>query len=295
MAGQSDQPFLIVVVGETASGKSTLGVEIAKKYNGEIICADSRTIYKGMDIGTAKPTKVEQEAVTHHLLDVAAPGDLFTAADFQRLAKEAIADIHSRGKIPIIVGGTGLYVDAVVFDYNFSMQADLELRKKLEMLSVEELAYMANKRDIELPTGEKNKRHLIRLLERGRSSDSDRQALREHTLLIGLRVGRSTLRTRIQSRVEVMFRRGLRREVEELRRKYDWKSEALTGIGYREFQAHELAQASMSEVKRQIVQDTLHLAKRQRTWFKRNPHIHWIDDPKEAFRLVDAFLDQSQV
>jgi tRNA dimethylallyltransferase len=295
MAAQSDQPSLIVVVGETASGKSTLGLEIAKKYNGEIICADSRTIYKGMDIGTAKPTKIEQEAVRHHLLDVVAPGKPFTAADFKQLTQKAIADVHSRGKVAVMVGGTGLYVDAVVFDYNFSTQADLKLREKLEGLSIDELIHEVQEQGITVPSGEKNKRHLVRLLERGESNDSDRRALRDRTLMIGLRVARSALRTRIQTRVEIMFRRGLRREVEELRQKYGWESEALTGIGYREFRAHELAQASMSEVKRQIVQDTLHLAKRQRTWFKRNTHIHWIEDPKEAFGLVDAFLDQSQV
>lgn len=111
---------LIVIVGPTASGKTTLAIELARRLDGEIICADSRTVYKGMDIGTAKPTEEEQLFVPHHLLDVVDPGERFTVADFKRLANEAIIDIIGRGKVPIMVGGSGLYIDAVLFDYKFA-------------------------------------------------------------------------------------------------------------------------------------------------------------------------------
>lgn len=290
MAAKPDQPPLIAVVGETASGKSALALEIAKQYNGEVICADSRTIYKGMDVGTAKPSKEEQAEVPHHLLDVAQPGEIFTAADFQRLAQAAIRDIASRGKVPIIVGGTGLYVDSILFDYRFAGQANTEKRAALEALDIGELRTLIEQRGLIPPYNEKNKRHLIRTLEREDEVPVDRHAVRGNTLVIGLQVSRAVLRRRIEERVEQMFRKGLRKEVDELQAAYSWGSEALTGIGYREFKAFYQGNASASEVKRRIVQDTLQLAKRQRTWFKRNPQIEWFASTEEALQRVAAFL-----
>ncbi len=282
---------MIAVVGETASGKSSLALEIAKRYDGEIICADSRTIYKGMDVGTAKPRPEEQAQVAHHLLDVAEPGVQFTAADFKRLAEEAIKDITARGKLPILVGGTGLYVDSIIFDYQFARVANSTERTRLDALDIAQLSALIKERGLSVPENEKNKRYLIRTLERGAGTANDREVLRPRTLVIGLKPSRLQLRQRIESRVEQMFRRGLRREVEELQQKYGWDSEALTGIGYREFRSlYEGHEVSMSAIKRQIVQDTLALAKRQRTWFKRNPHIVWLEEAQQAYPLIDAFL-----
>lgn len=127
---------LVVVVGETASGKTALGVELAKKYNGEIICADSRTVYKGMDIGTAKPTVEERAGIPHHLIDVVEPDEKYQVVMFQRDANQAIADIYSRGKLPIMVGGTGLYVDSVIFDYDFDAKTMKSLREHTLVIGV---------------------------------------------------------------------------------------------------------------------------------------------------------------
>jgi tRNA dimethylallyltransferase len=141
---------LIVIVGPTASGKSALAMQLAERFGGEIICADSRTVYKGMDIGTAKPSAEDQARVPHHGLDLVEPGERFSAVDFKNYATQTIADIRARGKIPFLVGGTGLYVDAVIFDYHFG-QADPELRAKLEALSLEELHEYCRNNNIKLP------------------------------------------------------------------------------------------------------------------------------------------------
>jgi tRNA dimethylallyltransferase len=138
-AGDLKQLPLIVIVGPTASGKTSLAVQLAKKYDGEIICADSRTIYKGMDIGTAKPTLAERAVVLHWGLDLVEPGELFSAADFKRYADQKIEEIRNRGHVPFLVGGSGLYVDAVVFDYAFGVKADPSKRQMLEDWTVEEL------------------------------------------------------------------------------------------------------------------------------------------------------------
>lgn len=286
--GQNDAP-LIVIVGETASGKSALGMELAEKLNGEIISADSRLIYKGMDVGTAKPTKSELSKIQHHLIDVVEPDEEFNVADFKRLALMAIDDIRARGRVPIMVGGTGLYVDAVVFDYTFRRRYDRQIRQRLEAMTLNELQHLALEAGFKEEYRDQNKRRLVRLLEAGAKPHQDRTNIIDNVLMVGLKPSRSQLRLNITNRVEQMFRRGLRREVDELVTRYGWEHEALTGIGYREFEAYYLKEISMSALKRQIVQHTLNLAKRQRTWFKRNKYISWFETAEEAESFI---LDQ---
>ena len=162
-----NKPPLIVITGPTASGKSALAMDIAKKYGGEIICADSRTVYKGMDIGTAKPTEQDQREVPHHLLDVVEPNQPFSAAEFKERANQAICDISARGKLPMLVGGTGLYIDAVLFDYHFGLPADPNRRSDLQAMSVEQLQHVCLEQGIHLPINVRNKRHLVRAIEIG--------------------------------------------------------------------------------------------------------------------------------
>lgn len=277
---------LIVIVGETGSGKSTLAMELAEAIDGEIIAADSRTIYKGMDIGTSKPTTQEQKRVRHHLLDVVEPGQPFSAADFKRLAEAAVSDIRDRGKQPIMVGGSGLYVDSILFDYQFRTKYDAAIRRTLAGKTLDELIKLALEQGFKPEQIDKNRRHLIRLLEAGPTRTSDRDVMIPNTVIVGLRPSRAQLRQNIVSRVELMFRRGLRREVDELVKAYGWENEAMSGIGYREFEDHYFNRASIGQVKRSIVQHTLELAKRQRTWFKRNPAIRWFDEPSKAKRFI---------
>ncbi len=165
MAATPSRPKLLVIVGPTASGKSELALNIAKKYNGEIIAADSRTVYRDMNIGTAKPSLDDQKALLHWGLDLVNPGQRFTAADFKQYAEAKIVDIQKRGKLPLLVGGTGLYIDSVLFDFGFLADFDPKLRKELEQLSVQDLQKIIKQRGYTMPTNYQNKRYLIRVIE----------------------------------------------------------------------------------------------------------------------------------
>src|SRR5664279_1374048 len=176
---------IIVVVGETASGKSALAMELAQKFAGEIICADSRTVYTGMDIGTAKPTLNDQAQIQHHLLDVATLGQPFSASQFKTLACNSINDIHKRHKVPIIVGGTGLYVDSVIYDYKFPSAPAAGLRKELNSLSLDELIDRAELLGLSTQgVDTQNKRRVIRLIENNGQLPA-RLPLRPNTMLLG--------------------------------------------------------------------------------------------------------------
>ncbi len=282
---------VVAIVGETASGKSGLALEVARRWGGELICADSRTVYKDMDIGTAKPTAAERAEIPHHGLDLVTPNETFTAAQFKVYAQAAIEDIWSRGRLPIIVGGTGLYVDGVLYNYSFGGNSSSTLRSQLNNKSVAELATYAEGLGLSISEQtSKNKRHLIRLIERGGETENNKSQY-YNGFITGIKRSKTKLRDRIERRTELMFRQGLRKEYNDLREKYGLESEAFSGIGYQEFIAQEQANTSTSEVKRQIVKNTMNLAKRQRTWFKRNPEIQWAESSEEAIELVGAFLD----
>lgn len=287
-----DDPPIVVIVGETASGKSALAVELAKRYDGEIIAADSRTVYKGMDIGTAKPTVAERQGVVHHGFDIVSPDGQFTAYDFQQLAKKAIGDVASRRKLPIIVGGTGLYIDAFLYGFTFRQLPDKRTRKGLQQLAVPELQERVRAAGLPLPANAANPRHLARLLESGVSPRQNRR-LRPRTLVLGLKLERTELERRIVRRVESMFASGLIEETARLDARYGGNIEALRTPGYRAVMAYLSSAISLNEAKQQFVRADLQLAKRQRTWFKRNKDIHWLtpDDPlAEAGDLVTTFL-----
>lgn len=280
---------LIAIVGETASGKSALAMEIAQVYGGEIICADSRTVYKGMDIGTAKPTIEDRKLVRHHLLDVVHPDEPFTAADFKYLAEQAIADIASRGKIPLLVGGTGLYVDSVLYDFQFLAPGDPAERQRLNELSVPELHELMAERGIALPENSQNPRHLVRALETN-GQVAKRSELRVNTLVMGLSPEREQLQKRIIERVNKMVQEGLVKEVEHLAQRYSWDLDAIRTPGYRAFGAYVRGEIDLDEAKRLFATSDRQLAKRQRTWFKRNKSIQWVNDTDHAKELVQNFL-----
>lgn len=289
--GQKMNKPLIVIVGETGSGKSSLAMDLAKKHDGEIISADSWAVYKHMDIGTAKPSKDDQKEVVHHLIDVVDPDEDYTAGLFKTDALKVMEEIHKRGKIPIMAGGTGLYVDGVIFDFSFMKTSDPTERKYYNSLSISQLIDEINKHGYDL-TGidQRNKRRLIRVLET-EGETPRRSQLRDNTLVLGLRASRTRLRGNIEARVEKMFKMGLRREVLEIAEEFGWDCEGMQGIGYKEFIAWHEGGVSMQHVKRQIIRDTLALAKRQRTWFKRNRNINWIETNEEAYELVEKFLE----
>lgn len=273
---RSESP-LVVIAGPTASGKTSLAIELAERFGGEIICADSRTVYRGMDIGTAKPTAEERERVPHWGLDLVEPGERFTAAAFKAYTLEKIEEIRSRGKIPFLVGGTGLYIDAVIFDYEFGGEPDPEQRRQLEGMPVEELQKYCVKNNIELPTNRQNKRHLVRAIEQKSINTKRRTEPIPNAVIVGIATDHDILRERIHARTEHMFENYVVEEAILLGKKYGWRSEAMSGNIYPLIHQHTEGVLSLDETKQKFETADWHLVKRQLTWLKRNPHIVWKD------------------
>lgn len=282
---------LIVIVGPTASGKTALAVELAQRFSGEIISADSRAIYKGMDIGTAKPTPEEQSRVPHWGLDLINPSERFTAADFKRYANEKIDDIRRRGRVPFLVGGTGLYVDAVIFDYQFGGPADAVKRQELEVLSLEELHEYCNKNNISLPENKFNKRYIIRMIEQGGESAQRRDQPLDHTIIVGIATDRKILRQRIEKRSEHLFESGVVEEATILGKKYGWDNEAMTGNIYRLVHQYLAGELTFEEAKSKNTTLDWRLAKRQLTWFRRNRFISWMELSAARDYLVQTLVN----
>ena len=282
---------LVVIAGPTASGKSALAMQIAQQYDGEIICADSRTVYKGMDIGTAKPTADDQAAVPHHLLDVAEPGQSFSAADFKQRTLQAINDITRRGKLPIMVGGTGLYIDAVIFDYQFGEPADQKRRVKLQAKTIEELQQMCLANGYQLPLNTKNKRHLIRAIEMG-GVMQQRLQLRSNTLVVALTTDRDNLKDKITERAHEMVAAGVLDEAKRLGEKYGWDNEAMTGNIYPILRPVIEGKESLDAALDRFITSDMQLAKRQMTWLRRNPYIIW-GTSEQLKTAIEHFVQQN--
>lgn len=281
---------LVAIVGQTASGKTALALELAERFGGEIICADSRTVYRGMDIGTAKPTTSERAKIAHHCIDLVNPDETFSVAQFKTAAQAAMDDIHKRGKLPIMVGGTGLYIDAVLFDYEFGNEPDYGLRAELSEMTIDELQKIIEDHGYTMPENNRNKRYLIRTIER-HGERGNHKALRPNTLVIGLTVDTDTLKKRIAQRVDNMLSNGFVDEYKRLRKKYAPGSPGLLAPGYKAFANYIEGDDNIDEAKAVFVKNDYHLAKRQRTWFKRNPSVQWVDDQSKAVDIVTTFLN----
>jgi tRNA dimethylallyltransferase len=285
---------LVAIIGETASGKSTLSLQLAQRFNGEIICADAWTIRQGADIGTAKPTVQERQLVKHHLVDIVGPNDSFSAASFKTLANEAIEEIVSRNKLPILAGGTGLYIDSVLYDYSFMPKQDDSQRAKLEQLSKEKLLKMAIDSGYsteELDTN--NKRRLIRLIETSGQKPKKR-SIRDDTLVIGISIEREELKKRISLRLQNMIEQGLEDEVKRLIEQHGSGCIAMNAIGYHEWIEYFDGHKSKTEVLQEIEKNSLSLGRRQKTWFKRNKSIQWFSTPvnlSDIVELTTTFLN----
>ncbi len=268
---------LIVIVGPTASGKTSLAIDVAKRYNGEIICADSRSIYIGADIGTAKATKQEMSGVVHWGIDLVEPGQYYSAVDFKNYAMNKIDEIRSRNKLPILVGGTGLYVDAVIFDYKFGSAADMAKRQQLNNLSLEELYEYCKKNNITLPENYKNKRYVVRAIEREGQNISKSSLPIDNTIIIGIDIERNELRTKISKRSEQFFEHGVVEEAIFLSKKYGWDNEAMKSNVYKLVREYLSGNMTLSDIKIKNATMDWRLAKRQLTWLKRNKYINWMD------------------
>ena len=294
---------LVVILGTNASGKSGLGIELALKFGAEIVSADSRQVFKGLDLGSGKVTKEEMKGVPHFLLDVAAPGDFFSLMDYQKLAYEAIDDIVSRGKTPFLVGGTGLYVNAVVDGYNLTdAPVDEELRKKVEAMSLNELQDMITEKcsigGIPENLDMSNKRRLERAAEKllmGKPLNLE-SVKRYDTLCLGVTWERQKLYKRIEERLDRRLEQGMIEEVENLM-KLGVSDDFLykLGLEYRYIMMYLRGRFDSKEAFREkLFMEIRHLAKEQMTWFRKRQDITWLDmetDPiNQAEGLISNFL-----
>lgn len=284
---------LIAITGPTASGKSGLALELAERYRGEIICADSRTVYIGMDIGTAKPSNEDRVRVPHHLLDVVEPGQRFTVGEFQRLAQQAIREIRARGNVPFLVGGTGLYIDSVVLNYAFDdSSVDQAERQALQEKSTDELQQLLKRHHIDMPVNRENKRHLIRAWEQ-RGINTRRQELPDgNTCVVSITTDMLTLEARIRDRASEMFELGVLDEARSLGEKYGWESEAMTGNIYPILHDVLAGVITEQEATELFITRDRQLVKRQLTWLKRHDYVHWLS-LDEAREYISGILEAS--
>lgn len=300
---------VLVIAGPTASGKTALAVELAKKYNGEVVSADSMQIYKRMDIGTAKPDKAEMAGVVHHMIDIAEPEDSFSVADYVDMAHKVIADIVSRKKLPIVAGGTGLYINSLIDDADFSKAPSndtikdelyeifekegaeplLEMLKKVDPVSFERIHPNNIKRVIRaIEFYRANKRPLSEQSDENQKKDS-----RYNPLMLMINPKREVLYERIEKRVDIMLERGLIDEVKRLSSEgLTKKNQSMQGIGYKEVLEYLNGFMTMSEMIRILKRNSRRYAKRQFTWFKRDPRMINIENDLlfEAAGEIDKWL-----
>ncbi|MBI4363629.1 MAG: tRNA (adenosine(37)-N6)-dimethylallyltransferase MiaA [Candidatus Doudnabacteria bacterium] len=293
---------LIVILGPTSSGKSALAIALAKKFNGEIISADSRQVYKGMDLGTGKVTKKEQKTIPHHLLDVASPKRQFTVAEYQSYVKSAIAQITYNEKVPFLVGGTPFYIYAVIDDLQIpEVKPNLKLRKQLEKKSAAELFKILKKLD---PRRAKNidphnPRRLIRAIEIIKATGQPIPLLRNpeldsgspDALLLGIKKNPEELKKLIKARLEKRLKQGMVKEIKKLLKQgVSHKRLFELGLEYRYVSEYLKRSLSYQEMKDQLLSAIVKFSKRQMTWFKTDKRIHWIRNQVQAEQLIRKLL-----
>lgn len=271
---------IIVIVGPTAVGKTKLSVEIAKELDGEIINADSTQVYQGMDIATAKVTEIEKENIVHHLLDIKKITDEYTVFDYQKDSRRVIDQIRKKNKTPILVGGTGLYIKAALYDYRFE---ESTIKEQYENLTDEELYQKLLSVDPKTEIHQNNRKRVVRAynyyLETGKPfSDKEKsKTLLYPTIFIGLKTNRDDLYQRINKRVEIMLEEGLLEEAKEIYDSNIRTKAVLTPIGYKELFPYFESKKSLEECITEIQKNSRHYAKRQLTWFHNSMNINWFD------------------
>lgn len=289
---------IIVLTGPTASGKTAISLEIASKYNCEVICADSMTVYRGMDIGTDKPTLTDMKGIPHHLLDIVNPDEEFNVAIFVQKVRELVEEIHARGKVPMLVGGSVMYIDAYIYDYQMpDVAPNQKLRDELNGKTEEELFKQLCEcdPDCEWTIDRKNKRRLIRAIEICNSNDGPlatqktKMPFPNNVLYLAVDRERSELYDKINKRVDEMFRQGFVDEVRELHSKYDHNT-AMQAAGYRQIIQFLDGEIDLDTAIAKTKQVHRNYAKRQLTWLRRNEDIQWVKNVTEAENLISNFL-----
>ena len=302
-----DKPKVIVICGPTASGKTALSIELAKKVNGEIISCDSMQIYKDMTIGTAKPEKDEMQGIKHYLIDCVSPDQRYSVAEFKKDAMKAIDDIIKKGKQPIVVGGTGLYVDSLIYEIEYQdIKIDNEYRKKLEDIiekdGLEKLYQEANNIDPKAmeKISHNDKKRIMRVLEiyhaTGKTKtqqeiESRKKEAKYDYRVFAINMNREKLYERINKRVDIMMEKGLIEEVKKILEKYNEFPTAMQGLGYKEVVEYLEKKCTKEEMIEKIKMETRRYAKRQITWFKKNKNTVWIDGLNDIQNNVDIILE----
>lgn len=303
-----NKPKVVVIGGPTASGKTALSIALAKRINGEIVSADSMQIYEDMDIGTAKPTVEEMAGIKHYLIDCVSPEIRYSVADFKNDATKAIEEILAKGKTPIVVGGTGLYIDSLIYGIEYNeIPVDLEYRKRLEELAdekgLEYLYNMANEIDEEAmkKISVNDKKRICRVLEIYKSTGKTKTQLEKESRKNGVKydfrvfaidMDREKLYDRINRRVDLMIEAGLVDEVEKLIKKYPNMPTAMQGLGYKEVVEYFNGKCTMDEMIDKIKQESRRYAKRQLTWFRKNKEIKWIDASKDLNENTNFIIEE---
>lgn len=299
-----EKPFIVVIVGPTASGKTELSIELAKRIDGEIISGDSMQVYKHMDIGTAKVTPEEMNGVPHHLIDILNPDEAFSAFAFKNLAEALINDITSRGKIPIIAGGTGLYIQSLIYNYELedeTITPDEEIIVKKKMKEIEQLDnqqlhdYLAQFDAMSAENIHKNNRQrVLRAIEyyfKTKKLLSNRKKVQQFTenydtLLIGIEMSRKTLYSRINKRVDIMLDHGLFKEVQQLVEQGYESCQSMQAIGYKELIPVINGQMIYEDAVNELKQHSRQYAKRQMTWFKNKMSVHWLNKENMSLQMM---------
>jgi len=289
---------IIVLTGPTASGKTAISLEIAKKFDCEIICADSMTVYRGMDIGTDKPKQSEMNGIPHHLLDIVNPDEEFNVAIFCEKVRTLVDEIQGRGKVPMLVGGSVMYIDAFVYDYQMpDVEPNQKLRDGLDGKTTDELFKQLCDcdPDCEWTVDRHNKRRIIRAIEvcqatgKPLAEQKSKKPLPENVLYLAVDKDRDELYSQIDKRVDIMFRQGFVDEVRGLHSIYDHNT-AMQAAGYRQIIQLLDEEIDLGTAIAKTKQVHRNYAKRQLTWLRRNNDIHWIKDAAEAEKLINKFL-----
>lgn len=284
---------VVVICGPTASGKTSLSIELAKKIDGEIISCDSMQIYKDMNIGTAKVTKTEMQGIKHYLIDIIFPEERYSVADYKKAAEKAIIEILEKGKTPIIVGGTGLYVDALIYGIEYpNIEFDEKYRKQLEnrvetegLEALYEEAKKIDKQAVQKISSNDQKR-ILRILEiyhatgknkTQQEAESRKNEVKYDYKVFAINMDREILYNRINKRVDIMMENGLIDEVKQIKKKYNKFPTAMQGLGYKEVVEYLENKISKDEMVEKIKQESRRYAKRQLTWFRKNKENIWLD------------------
>ena len=306
-----EKPKVIVICGPTASGKTALSIELAKKINGEIVSADSMQIYKDMNIGSAKVTNEEMQGIKHYMIDCVSPDERFSVADYKTNAKNAIEEIIKKGKTPIVVGGTGLYIDALIYEIEYKdIKIDENYRKELQEIEKNQGLEVLYKKALEIDPkamekiSQNDSKRIMRVLEIYKATGKNKTEQEAESRLkeipydykvFALTMDRDKLYERINKRVDIMIENGLIDEVKDLLEKYSEFPTAMQGLGYKEVRDYLQEKITKDEMIEKIKQESRRYAKRQLTWFRKNKQTIWLNSLEKIDDNINIILEASNI